>query len=255
VFASLRKFCLTSGALSQGWALASQAHQAIALHRPTTTDHATRDDGVQTSRSESISSWSHTFDDGDLQAMADALSESRRPQDSHARPEAGSRGRRHGEALSFDELQDIFKILDKNGDGVISHIEFIKGLKQNPGIANRLGMPAHIQQEDGTRDRYQLTFGEIDADDSKNIDFEELCRYYGVQRDKAKTLLPQPSTRAAPAASWARLETQRQTSHAAGLEKRRGFEFKQEYTSELLKQEHSSKLPGTQTLSQERFRV
>ena len=31
--------------------------------------------------------------------------------------------------LTFEEIQEIFDVLDKNGDGSITHAEFIIGLK------------------------------------------------------------------------------------------------------------------------------
>ena len=43
----------------------------------------------------------------------------------------------------------------------ITHAEFIVGLKRNPHIAEKLGMPAHVRQEDGTRHQYQLSFGTV----------------------------------------------------------------------------------------------
>jgi len=94
---------------------------------------------------------------------------------------------------SFEELAEIFKALDRNNDGRISHAEFITGLKRNPSIAERLGLPAHIQQEDGTRDTYQLFFGKIDLDDSKSLEFSELCRFYGVQRLDGSVVERQPA--------------------------------------------------------------
>ncbi len=97
-------------------------------------------------------------------------------------------------ALSLEDLQNIFATLDKNHDGQISHIEFIRGLKQNPWIADKLDMPDHIQQEDGTRDRYQLSFGEIDADDSKTISLSELCRFYGYKDLDVSRIRPSTSS-------------------------------------------------------------
>jgi len=38
----------------------------------------------------------------------------------------------------------------------------------------RAGMPAEIRSEDGSREHYQLAFGEIDNDGSKTIDLIEL---------------------------------------------------------------------------------
>jgi Ca2+-binding EF-hand superfamily protein len=86
-------------------------------------------------------------------------------------------------SLSFQELRDIFSTLDKNNDGSITHAELIKGLKENPWIADKFGMPAHIRQEDGTRNQYQLFLGTIDYDDPKTIEFSELCRFYGFNSD------------------------------------------------------------------------
>ena len=131
---------------------------------------------------------------------------------------------RTGGPMSFKELHEIFQILDKNGDGVISHVEFIKGLKQAPWIAEKLGMPARIQPEDGTRHKYQLIFGEIDADDSKNIDFDELCLYYGVQSDETSNAGGQDegadSTTGAVTSMGLQAAMQRWARHEKALDRR-----------------------------------
>ena len=49
----------------------------------------------------------------------------------------------------------MFDVLDVNKDGSITHAELIRGLKGNEWVAEKLGMPAHIRQEDGTRENYQ----------------------------------------------------------------------------------------------------
>jgi len=85
--------------------------------------------------------------------------------------------------LRFKEIQEIFQTLDKNGDGSISHAEFITGLKKNAWVADKLGMPSHIRQEDGSRESYQLCFGKIDNDNSKSIEFKELCAFFGYHDD------------------------------------------------------------------------
>jgi hypothetical protein len=85
--------------------------------------------------------------------------------------------------LSFREITDIFNTLDKNGDGKITHAEFIIGLKRHAWIAEKLGMPAHVRQEDGSRETYQLSFGMIDNDNSKTIEFKELCAFFGYYSD------------------------------------------------------------------------
>jgi len=95
-------------------------------------------------------------------------------------------------AMTALEVINIFKTLDINGDGEVSHAEFIKGLKLNPSIAEKLGMPTEIRAEDGTRGSYQLAFGQIDNDGSKTIDLTELLEFYGhlgLGKDKLRNLL------------------------------------------------------------------
>jgi hypothetical protein len=74
----------------------------------------------------------------------------------------------------------------------VSHPEFIKGLKGNPSIADKLGMPTEIRAENGTRKNYQLHFGQIDNDRSKTIDITELLAFYGhldLEKENLKLLL------------------------------------------------------------------
>lgn len=106
------------------------------------------------------------------------------PQGAGAASDAG--GRQGGEVrgqrqqgaqkLSFEELKEIFGLLDKDGDGSITHTECIIGLKKYGWIADKLGMPSNIRQEDGSRESYQVIFGRIDHDSSKTIEFEEVSK-------------------------------------------------------------------------------
>jgi len=48
--------------------------------------------------------------------------------------------------LSSQELREIFRKMDSNGDGQISQIEFIKGLRHNPELAAQLDLPSSIHQ-------------------------------------------------------------------------------------------------------------
>jgi len=93
----------------------------------------------------------------------------------------GDRGKKR--KLTFAEIEEIFETLDKNGDGSITHAEFIIGMKKNPWVAEKLGMPTNVRQEDGTRETYQLSFGKIDNDNSKSIEFKELCGFFGYYED------------------------------------------------------------------------
>jgi len=80
------------------------------------------------------------------------------------------------------DVEEIFAALDQNGDGSITQAEMIRGLKQHPWAASKLGMPSHIRQEDQTRNRYQLAFGSMDSDESKTIELDELLAYCGHGR-------------------------------------------------------------------------
>ena len=68
--------------------------------------------------------------------------------------------------------------LDANGDGSISQIEFIKGLRKNPILAQKLEMPSVIHQESESRTLFQQAFHEIDVDESKTISQDEFLAFY-----------------------------------------------------------------------------
>ena len=51
--------------------------------------------------------------------------------------------------LSRAEAEKIFQELDANRDGEISQIEFIKAMRKNTSLAERLGLK-HIKQHDGS---------------------------------------------------------------------------------------------------------
>ena len=82
------------------------------------------------------------------------------------------------------DVEEIFAALDQNGDGSITQAEMIRGLKQHPWAASKLGMPSHIRQEDQTRNRYQLAFGSMDSDESKTIELDELLAFCGHGRSQ-----------------------------------------------------------------------
>jgi hypothetical protein len=72
----------------------------------------------------------------------------------------------------------IFRKIDVNGNGEISPSEFIKALRKDEGLANGLGLPNKIRQEDESRNFFAYAFAEIDTDDSKSISMEEFLAYY-----------------------------------------------------------------------------
>jgi Ca2+-binding EF-hand superfamily protein len=79
--------------------------------------------------------------------------------------------------LTALEVINIFKTLDTNGDGEISHAEFIRGCKSHPSIADKLGVPTGAHAQDNRS--LQLAFGKLDLDKSKSIDVMEILGYYG----------------------------------------------------------------------------
>jgi hypothetical protein len=122
----------------------------------------------------------------------------------------GEKEPRERQALSASEVEEIFEILDQNGDGQISMIEFIKGLRADPALAFRLDLPSKIAQEDKSRDIFQHAYGDMDVDRSKSISLDEFSSYYLSQRPRSTstssaantandTTQPTPSTAGASA--------------------------------------------------------
>ena len=92
-----------------------------------------------------------------------------------------------------DELEKVraaFRLIDKNGDGVLSRIEVIKALKTHKHVQHLLKLPAHIRQEDGTRNQFEVVYQMLDADDSKSVTLEEFEMFF----------FPPPPLAAAPVA-------------------------------------------------------
>ena len=54
-----------------------------------------------------------------------------------------------GGVLKHKEAKAIFAALDRGGSGILSHSDFINGLRKFPRFASRLGLPATIRQGDG----------------------------------------------------------------------------------------------------------
>jgi len=60
-------------------------------------------------------------------------------------------GERKSILLSESDARQIFREIDRNDNGELSQIEFIKALRSNPSLAERLGLPTTIKQEDESR--------------------------------------------------------------------------------------------------------
>jgi hypothetical protein len=48
-------------------------------------------------------------------------------------------------ALTMEEAREAFEQVDKNNDGNLSQIEFIKALRSNPELAKRLGDVSSVE--------------------------------------------------------------------------------------------------------------
>ena len=90
---------------------------------------------------------------------------------------AGERSREMP-GLRRAELIRIFEALDKNENSEVSMAEFIKGLRQSEELAHKLGMPVVSHQEHESRTVFQLAYGDMDADSSKSISFDEFWSYF-----------------------------------------------------------------------------
>jgi hypothetical protein len=72
-------------------------------------------------------------------------------------------------AMTAIEVIFDFKTLDQNHDGEISAVEFMDGLRSNRQLASKFGLSDDILNEDGTRAKYELTFGSIDHNQHQSV--------------------------------------------------------------------------------------
>ncbi len=62
-----------------------------------------------------------------------------------------------------------FKSLDQDQSGEITAVEFIDGLRSNRQLAAKFGLTDNILSENGTREKYELTFGNIDYNHTATV--------------------------------------------------------------------------------------
>ena len=78
----------------------------------------------------------------------------------------------------YMDCEEAFKLIDKNGDGVLSRIEVIQACRTDARVAKLLRLPQRIHQEDGSRDRFEEIFQMMDEDDSKEVDLQEFQKFW-----------------------------------------------------------------------------
>jgi serine/threonine protein phosphatase PrpC len=84
------------------------------------------------------------------------------------------------------QLWEIFQKLDLNGAGSINKRELIKVCRTDAKIANFLGLPTQIRQEDGSRDLMERFFQALDKSQEREISWEEF-------QDVHKVIKKQPT--------------------------------------------------------------
>lgn len=124
--------------------------------------------------------------EADLEADARALAILDLPKPEPVAPGGGSRG------MPLTRLREIFEACDINGDGHISRIELIRGLRRDPAIAACFGLPAVVRQEDGTREQFEKVFQQIDRDSKNKLslaDFLEFAEANGLRTQEGASSL------------------------------------------------------------------
>ena len=78
----------------------------------------------------------------------------------------------------YERCKQVFTLLDKNGDGILSRIEIIQACRKDERVATLLRIPQQIRQEDGSRDAFETMFQSMDDDDSKAVSLDEFQRWW-----------------------------------------------------------------------------
>jgi len=76
------------------------------------------------------------------------------------------------------KLKAIFDKMELNGDGTVNKRELIKSLKRDHEVADFLGLPTDIHQEDGSRDAMEKFFQEVDKNGDREMSWEEFKSFF-----------------------------------------------------------------------------
>mmetsp|Transcript_48262 Transcript_48262/g.103483 ORF Transcript_48262/g.103483 Transcript_48262/m.103483 type:complete len:389 (+) Transcript_48262:58-1224(+) len=104
-----------------------------------------------------------------------------------------------------DRLREIFDQVDIDGSGHINKRELIKTLRTQQEVAEFLGLPTTVRQEDGSRTAVEVFFQGVDRNDDRSISWEEFCDFCLPQlakaRDEALALEASAAALSGPAAA------------------------------------------------------
>jgi hypothetical protein len=98
----------------------------------------------------------------------------------------------------------MFERADRDGDGAVNKRELILALRREPELCEMLGLPAHIRQEDGSRDKFQRLFDSADHEDDRLLSVEEFQEHVlSVQQQQQQSPANTSSPAAAPVSNTA----------------------------------------------------
>lgn len=127
--------------------------------------------------------------------------------ENHAKLEAVRRKRKRHRPNKLQRWRELFELIDRNHDGHLSRLEFIKCINESPELAHELHelleLPEHIRQEDGTRDIFVRAFADMDEDSSGSIELAEFIDYL---ENLAKKAVNSATGRVSPKSSSRRLQ-------------------------------------------------
>ena len=103
---------------------------------------------------------------------------------------AAPAGLNEANAVSVKALRAIFDHTDKDGTGTINVREMILGLRKDKTLQALLHLPAHIRQEDGTRDAFERIFQAMDTHQDRKITFGEFKDHIMAWKDEEGVATP-----------------------------------------------------------------
>ena len=81
------------------------------------------------------------------------------------------------EAMMAHPCARFFHLLDRSGDGRLTLIQFITGLRNHPQVAAALKLPSEINHESGSYNMYEYVFKSIDSAGGGFIDMSKFLSY------------------------------------------------------------------------------